>query len=112
LDLAAFYSSQPVNDSGTTDPQFLSLGERLYRGGNKEVSLSACIACHGPNGRGNAAAGFPALAGQHAKYVANQLRAYRAGERRSDANQMMRNIAARLTDAEIEAVASYIQGLH
>jgi cytochrome c553 len=73
--------------------------------------VGACIACHGPNGTGNAPAAYPAIAGQHTAYTAAQLKAYRAGQRASDKNQIMRNNAARLTDAEIDAVASYIQGL-
>jgi cytochrome c553 len=71
----------------------------------------ACIACHGPSGRGNPLANYPAIQGQHAVYVAAQLRAYRAGERGTDQNQMMRNVAALLSDEEIDAVASFIQGL-
>jgi cytochrome c553 len=71
----------------------------------------ACAACHGPAGRGNPLASYPAIQGQHATYVAAQLKAYRSGARTSDANQMMRSVAARLTDQEIDAVASYVQGL-
>lgn len=109
-DLAAYFAAQTLQPK-TADPALVQAGQRLYRGGNKETATGACIACHGPNGRGNAPAGYPALAGQHATYTAAQLRAYRSGERTSDPNQMMRNIAARLTDSEIQAVASYIQGL-
>jgi cytochrome c553 len=109
-DLAAFFAAQPRQPK-VADPALVRTGERLYRGGNKDTAISACIACHGPDGRGNAPAGYPAVAGQHASYTAAQLRAYRSGERSSDPNQMMRNVAARLTDTEIAAVASYIQGL-
>jgi cytochrome c553 len=109
-DLAAFFASRP-RQAKTADPNLAATGERLYRGGNKETGVSACIACHGPTGSGNAPAGYPAIGGQHANYSAAQLKAYRAGQRSSDANQMMRNTAVRLTDAEIDAVASYIQGL-
>jgi len=73
--------------------------------------VAACEACHGPTGSGNPAANYPSLQGQHATYTALQLKAYRSGERSTDPNQMMRNIANGLTDDEIEAVASYIQGL-
>ena len=110
LDLAAYFASRTRNPSAT-QPQQGSEGERLYRGGNKDTGVTACAACHGPHGSGNAPAGYPALGGQQAAYVATQLRAYRAGQRSSDLNQMMRNTSARLTDAEIDAVASYIQGL-
>lgn len=110
-DLAAFFAAK-TRLPRTADPKSVADGERLYRGGNKESGTSACIACHGPQGDGNGPAGYPAIAGQHANYVAAQLRAYRSGQRSSDLNQMMRNTATRLTDAEIDAVASYVQGLH
>lgn len=109
-DLAAYFASKP-RQLKTADPKLVINGERLYRGGNKDTAVSACLACHGPNGAGNAPAGYPAIGGQHAAYVAAQLKAYRSADRGSDLNQMMRNNAARLTDAEIEAVASYVQGL-
>ena len=109
-DIGAFFASKPRQPKAA-DENKLQTGERLYRGGNKESGIAACIACHGPNGAGNAPAGYPALGGQHAVYTAQQLRAYRSTERKSDLNQMMRNNTARLTDAEIDAVASYIQGL-
>lgn len=109
-DLAAYYSDK-TRQPKDADPNALADGERLYRGGNKDTGVSACIACHGPQGNGNGPAGYPAISGQHASYVASQLHRYREGLRTSDQNQMMRNSAARLTDAEIDAVASYIQGL-
>jgi cytochrome c553 len=111
LDLAAFFSAQKPA-GGVADPALVSAGERLYRGGNKETGVPACLACHGPTGQGNPAAGWPAIAGQHATYSAAQLTAYRAKQRATDGDtQMMRNVAAMLTDDEIKAVASYIQGL-
>lgn len=109
-DVAAYFAASKPRP-GTATAQDASAGERLFRGGNKETSVAACLSCHGPDGAGNAPAGYPAIAGQHAPYVAAQLRAYRAGQRSSDLNQMMRNTAAQLTDAEIDAVASYVQGL-
>jgi cbb3-type cytochrome c oxidase subunit III len=111
-DVAAFFSSQTVARQ-TANPALVKQGERIYRGGDMNRGISACIACHGPTGRGNQAAGFPALAGQHATYTANQLLAYRANTRQTDADvgQVMRNVSALLSEAEIKAVASYIQGL-
>jgi cytochrome c553 len=109
-DLAAYFSSLPPAE-GTADPALVPAGERLYRGGNKDTSVAACIACHGPRGRGNAPAAYPSVAGQHADYTAAQLRAYADSTRRSDEDQIMRNIAARLSEEEIIAVSSYIQGL-
>ena len=109
-DLAAYFSAQTPAPR-TADPALVAAGERLYRGGNRDSSVSACIACHGPAGRGNPGAAYPSIAGQHATYAAAQLSAYRSGERASDPNQIMRNVAARLTDEEIAAVAAYVQGL-
>lgn len=109
-DLAAYFGAQKRQNK-TADPKLVTSGERLYRGGNKDSGTAACIACHGPEGRGNPPAGYPAIAAQYATYTAAQLKAYRAGERSSDPNQMMRNVAVRLTDSEIESVASYVQGL-
>lgn len=110
LDLAAYYKAQkPARRAA--DAKLVEAGERLYRGGNRERGTSACIACHGPTGRGNPAAAYPSLSGQHAAYSANQLRAYASGERKSDAGQMMRGIAATLSEEDIAAVSAYIQGL-
>lgn len=110
-DLAAYFSAQNIQP-GAADPALAGKGERIYRGGIPGKGVPACIACHGPAGKGNAAANYPALAGQHAAYVISQLKLYAAGERRTDPNQMMRNIAAELDEEEMQAVASYIQGLH
>lgn len=109
--LADHYAKQQIKP-GVADAKLVGAGQKLYQGGNKQNATAACIACHGPDGRGNAAAKFPAIGGQHAAYIATQLRAYRDGSRRGDQNQMMRNIAASLSDDEIQAVASYVQGLH
>jgi len=109
-DLAAFFSSQKVR-GGETDPAKLALGQRVYRAGNVQKGVMACAGCHGPTGLGNPLAGYALIQGQHSVYVANQLRAYKAGTRTTDPNQMMRNMAAQLSDEEIEAVAAYVQGL-
>jgi cytochrome c553 len=110
-DLAAYYAGQTAT-LRTANPQLAKAGERLYRGGDKEGSISACIACHGPAGRGNAPAGYPSVKGQHATYTAKQLSDYKSGNRVSDGDlQIMRNIVARLNQEQIDAVAAYIQGL-
>jgi cytochrome c553 len=96
---------------GETDPSRLKLGQRVYRSGKPDAQVMACAGCHGPAGRGNAPAAYPSIQGQHATYVAAQLRAYKSGSRSSDPNQMMRNVAASLSEDEIDAVASYVQGL-
>lgn len=110
-DVAAFYASQNAK-GGAANPDMLELGQHIYRGGIKERKISACMACHSPDGSGNPAAKFPNVAGQHAAYSANQLRAFRSGARTNDPEQMMRNTAHLMTDEEIAAVASYMQGLH
>jgi cytochrome c553 len=109
-DLAAFFEAQTAK-GGEADPSKLALGQRVYRSGNVRGNVMACAGCHGPNGRGNPGAGYASIQGQHATYAAAQLRAYRSGERGTDPNQMMRNVAALLSDEEIDAVASYLQGL-
>ncbi len=120
LDLAAFYSSQAPS-KGAADPekefqgeQIYVIGERIYRGGNPETGVPACMSCHAPNGVGNSPAKFPRLAGQHALYTAAQIRAYRSGARYQidDNLNMMKDIASYMTEQEIEAVAEYIAGLH
>ena len=109
-DLAAYFSSQ-VKKPGEADQTKVALGEQMYKGGNNATGVAACAACHGPTGTGNPASNFPSLSGQHATYIKNQLNAFRKGERANDAGKMMRNVAAKMTDAEIEAVAEYIAGL-
>ena len=109
-DLSAYYADQAIQ-FGVADPELVELGETIYRGGDPARGIPACSACHGPAGRGNMAARFPHLAGQHAEYTAIQLRMFRAGERANDPNGMMRGAVANLTDQQIEAVSSYIQGL-
>jgi len=109
--LAAYFSQQTMS-IGKADKSLVAEGEKIYRGGNSATGVAACMACHGPDGAGNPAAKFPRLGGQHAKYVVKQLEAFRSGARSNDAGQMMRNIASKMTDHEIKAVASYIQGLH
>jgi cytochrome c553 len=110
LDLGAYFAAQRPKGL-EAEPGKVALGQKLYRGGDQKAQLSACIACHGPSGSGNPAALYPAIKGQHATYVAAQLRAYKRGDRATDQNQMMRNVAALLTDEQIDAVASYVQGL-
>jgi cytochrome c553 len=109
-DLAAYFSSQTVR-GGEADPSKFKAGQRVYRSGKVNEQVMACAGCHGPDGRGNAPAGWPSVHGQHSTYVAAQLRAYKSGARTTDPNQMMRTVAASLSEDEIDAVASFIQGL-
>lgn len=110
-DIAAWYSSQQVSLSGA-DAETLELGQRIYRGGNKELGVAACAACHSPTGSGNEPAGFPSLSGQHVDYTLTQLKSFRSGERANDNSSMMRSVVERLTDKELEALASYVSGLN
>ena len=109
--LAAYYSSQTPKQMGAKDKDLVAQGRKLYHGGNASNSVAACAGCHSPNGSGIPAQ-YPRLASQHADYTAAQLKAFRAGDRANDANQMMRATAAKLTDKEIAALADYISGLH
>jgi cytochrome c553 len=109
--LATFYARQPRGQGGTP-AALVELGEKIYRGGNPQNNVPACMACHGPSGTGNAPAGFPALSGQHADYTRAQLLAYKSGDRSNDRAAIMRSISSRMTDAEIEAVAAYVEGLY
>jgi len=108
--LAAYYSAQKPGESAAKDKDLVAQGRKLFRGGNLATGVAACAGCHSPNGAGIPSQ-YPRLAGQHPEYVATQLKAFRAGERANDANNMMRAVAARLTDKEIAAVAEYLSGL-
>ncbi|HWV08415.1 MULTISPECIES: c-type cytochrome [unclassified Pseudomonas] len=111
-DVAAYFASQKMS-VGAADPKLVERGEALFRGGKLEEGMPACTGCHSPNGAGIAAAGFPHLGGQHAGYVAKQLTDFREGNRTNDGDSMiMRAIAAKLSNKDIEAVSSYVQGLH
>lgn len=107
-DVAAFYASQEVTaGNGTAN----AAGKKLYLGGNAEMEVTACVACHGINGKGMPNAGFPALASQNAEYLKSQLEKFRNGSRNNDLNAMMQGVAANLTDEEITALAQYASSL-
>ncbi len=110
-DLAAYYAAQTPRP-GLAQPIDLAHGERLYRAGDAKRALAACMACHGPGGSGNPAALYPKINGQHAAYTASQLKQFKAEQRHNDRNAVMRDIASRMTNADIEAVSNYIQGLY
>ena len=107
-DLAAYFASQSAN-IGSADADKAAMGKKIYQGGNKETGLAACMACHGPDGNGNAGAKFPSIKGQHTAYTIKQLKDFRSGAR---SNEMMNDIAAKMSDAEIDSAAEFIQGLH
>ena len=106
--LAAYFSSQS-RLGGQAKTESLELGKKIYRAGNQETGAAACMACHGPNGAGNPAAGYPSLSGQHAKYVENSLNQYRNGNR---SHLVMSDVSKKLSEEEIKAVSNYIQGLY
>lgn len=111
-DIAAYFSSQKPT-VGMADPALVAQGEKLFRGGKLDLGMPACTGCHAPNGVGNDLAGFPQLGGQHAAYTAKQLTDFREGNRTNDGDTMiMRGIAAKLSNKDIQALSSYIQGLH
>jgi cytochrome c553 len=110
-DISAYLATQTVK-GGAADPALAVLGQSIYRGGIKDRSIPACMSCHAPDGKGTPAAKFPRIAGQHAAYTVNQLKAFRSSARNNDAAQMMRDTAHLMTDDEIVAVSSYMQGLH
>lgn len=110
-DIAAFYAGKTAG-VGVADPALAAQGEALYHGGRLDTGLPACSACHGPNGAGLAAAGFPQLSGQQAAYTLKQLTNFRSGARSNDGDAaIMRTVAGRLSDSDIAALAAYIQGL-
>jgi cytochrome c553 len=117
-DIAAYFASQ-TGSTGQAKADLVARGEEIYRAGIRAKGVPACAGCHGPDGAGMAAAGYPRLAGQHADYLVTTLKAYRAAEdgdasgRANDGDtRPMRMIAYRLSDSEMAAVASFISGLH
>lgn len=112
-DIAAYYAAQTVSP-GVADEALVGPGRRLYQDGNREMDIPACAACHGPTGAGIPGTGFPMLRGQHADYTESRLNAYREGQTHGDDpySEIMVAVARFLSDEEIRAVASYIEGLH
>ncbi|MDM8546345.1 c-type cytochrome [Candidatus Venteria ishoeyi] len=111
INLAAYYSQQTMSQ-GSADEAAAKQGEALYRGGNADKNLPACMACHGPSGSGIAPS-YPRLGGQYAKYLETRIAAIAQGEHSGNANgQMMQDVAKRMSAKEIKAVSGYIAGLH
>ena len=109
-DLGAYFDSL-VNTGLEADPSYWQAGEKLYRGGDSPRAIPACMACHGPTGRGNTPAKFPALRGQQSVYVMKQLNDYASGARTTDPGAIMQTIAKRLSPNDVRNLASYLQGL-
>ena len=106
--VAAWLASQKAKDGFAKDKDLVALGERIYRGGIQDRNIAACAGCHSPNGAGIPAQ-YPRLSGQHGDYTVKQLTDFRDGKRGN--NNQMRDVAAKLNDREIKAVADYIAGL-
>src|SRR5580698_2980121 len=109
-DLGLYFDSL-TNTGLESDPSFWQAGEKLYRGGDQTRGIPACMACHGPTGKGNEPAKFPALRGQQSTYVVKQLNDYASGTRATGPNGIMQTIAKRLSPDDIRNLASYVQGL-
>ena len=120
-DIAAYYSIQTISEnSAQGSEKMIELGRKIYVGGKMDTQTTACIACHGPKGKGIPTAGFPSVAAQHADYTSSQLKAFRqySINQQTDSdgvervNEMMNNVAMGLTNEEIDALSQYIAGLH
>lgn len=110
-DLVAYYATQTML-IGEAQADKVVLGQEIYRGGNLASGVPACAACHGPTGAGNSLALFPRIGGQNSDYIIAQMNKFKNNTRSNDPNNIMRDIAAKMTIQEIEAVASYVAGLH
>jgi cytochrome c553 len=106
--IAFWASAQKAKPGAAKDKELVALGERIYRGGIAERQVAACAGCHSPNGAGIPAQ-YPRLSGQHADYTAAQLTAFRDGIRKNSVQ--MSQVAAKLNDREIRALADYVAGL-
>jgi cbb3-type cytochrome c oxidase subunit III len=112
-DIGAFFATKQVLP-GVADEALVARGQALYRGGDAALGVPACMACHGPDGRGMAGAGYPQLAGQWADYVSAKLKEWKAGTTWGDDAHaaIMPAIVSRLSEADLVALASYVEGLH
>jgi cytochrome c553 len=112
-DLGAYFATK-ISTPGVTDDKLKVRGQALYRGGDKNVGAPACMACHGPDGRGNPAAGYPQLGGQYADYISAKLKDWHDGKSWGDDEhaKIMPAISMRLSADDIAALSSYIEGLH
>ncbi|MGY6214469.1 c-type cytochrome [Methylolobus aquaticus] len=107
-DIGAFYAAQAVQVEAAQENE---LGRTIYRAGDPQRGVPACTGCHGPEAKGNEPAGYPALRGQYAAYLSKTLHDFKGKARYNDTNEMMRVVAAHLTDEEITGLSEYIAGL-
>jgi cytochrome c553 len=108
--VAAYYASQKLKPETAKSKELAARGQKFYRGGNLANGVAACAGCHGPDGAGIPGQ-YPRISGQFAAYLEAQLLAFKSGTRANDPNGMMRAVAARMSEAEIKAVAEYASGL-
>ena len=106
--LGAYFESRPPQAHPVDDPELAQMGRFIFLRGNPYSGVAACATCHGAAGHGTET--LPRLAGQHAQYTENQLKAFNKRERTND-NAVMHGIASKLTELELKAVAAYISGL-
>lgn len=112
-DVAAYFAEMEPNiGQAEDDDELLARGQDLYRAGDMSKGIPACAACHSPAGQGIGTAVYPALSGQHAEYTVSTLQDFAAGVRHNDPNAIMRDIASKMSDRDMEAVANYVLGLH
>ncbi len=109
-DIAAYFASQNTRPVAF-DEKLIKQGEGIYRGGITETSVAACMACHSPGATGIEPAAYPSLKSQHSEYLVGQLKKFRDGTRANDSGNMMRGVAARMSDREMMAVAAYISAI-
>lgn len=106
--IAYWVTSKKAKPGFAKDKELVTLGERIYRGGIADRQVPACAGCHSPNGAGIPSQ-YPRLSGQHADYAIAQLTAFRDGARKNSVQ--MTQVAAKMNDREIKAVADYVAGL-
>ncbi|WP_192035844.1 c-type cytochrome [Halomonas sp. YLGW01] len=112
-DVAAYFANMTPNlGQVEADDEVIARGEELYRAGDMAKGIPACAACHSPTGQGIGTAVYPALSGQKTDYLVSTLQDFAAGERANDPSAIMRTIAAKMSDRDMQAVSQYVLGLH
>jgi cytochrome c553 len=109
-DIGAYYAGLKPAPGAARSKELVALGEKLYRGGNAKMGVTACMSCHGPSGHGIPPR-FPRISGQSAVYTEQQMLAFKRGARSND-GEVMTRIAFRMSEQEIKAVSDYMAGLH
>lgn len=112
-DVAAYFANMDPNlGQVDAEEEVIARGRELYRAGDLNKGIPSCAACHTPTGQGIGTAAYPALSGQHPQYTVSTLTAFAKGERNNDPNAIMRSIASKMSDADMEAVGTYVFGLN